>query len=79
MNNDFPDEFMAHLWKKDAQLSDDNRSKIHLWDSGKHDSKKTIELLLRLDRSEALVAQALAGSGDNTKSAYMVTDSGAPQ
>ena len=74
-NNDFPDEFLAHLWRKDAQLSDDNRSKIHLWVSGKLNSQRTIEMLLRLDRADALVAQALAGSGDNTKTAYVVGDS----
>ena len=74
INNEFPDEFLAHLWKKDAQLSDDNRSKIHLWDSGKLNSQRTIEMLLRLDRADALVAQALAGNGDNTKTAYVVGD-----
>ena len=32
INNDFPDEFLAHLWKKDAQLSDDNMSQERVHD-----------------------------------------------
>ena len=64
--------FKALLWKRGANLSDDHRTKIHQWDSGRLSSDKTIEMILRLDRTDALVAQALA-SGDSGKSAYHVS------
>ena len=39
---------------------------IHNWDSGTLSQERLLELLLRLDRPDALVAQSLATSGPRT-------------
>ena len=41
--------------------SDEQRDRMNLWDSSAKTSERLTELLLRLDRKDHLVAQALAG------------------
>ena len=75
---DLPEKIWTYLLKRDARLTEDQRKVIHNWDSGTLSQERLLELLLRLDRPDALVAQALATSG--TKNNFLVTEeSSAPQ
>ena len=56
----------TYLLKRDARLSEDQRKVIHNWDSSTLSQERLLELLLRLDRPDALVAQSLATSGPRT-------------
>jgi hypothetical protein len=69
---DLPERIWTYLLKRDARLTEDQRKVIHNWDSGTLGQDRLLELLLRLDRPDALVAQALAASG--SKATYFGQD-----
>ena len=74
---DLPDKIWTYLLKRDARLTEDQRKLIHTWDCGTLSQDRLLELMLRLDRPDTLVAQALVNSG--TKNTFLVTeDNSAP-
>ena len=58
---EIPEVIWAHILERGAHLTDEQRDRMNLWDSGAKTSERLTELLLRLDRKDHLVAQALAG------------------
>ena len=67
---EIPDEIWSYLLKRDAKLSVEQRKLIHQWDSGVLTSMKLTELLLKLDRTDTLVAQSVATGETNSKTSY---------
>ena len=67
---EFLDEIWSYLLKRDAKLSEEQRKLIHQWDSGVLTSMKLTELLLKLDRTDTLVAQSVATGETNSKTSY---------
>lgn len=67
---DFPDEVWSYLLRRGAHLTEEQRKQIHQWDSGVLTGNRLMELLLRLDRTDALVAQSVASSSTQHRSAY---------
>ena len=57
---ELPDELWTYLLKRGANLTDEQRKMIHQWDPTSLDSQRLTELLLKLDRTETLVAQSIA-------------------
>ena len=68
---EFPDEVWSYLIRRGAHLSEEQRKQIHQWDSGVLSGNRLMELLLRLDRTDALVAQSLASGSTQARSAYL--------
>ena len=64
MARDLPDELWSYNLRRSAKLSEEQRKLMHTWDSGPKDSRKVQELLLRLDRTDSLVASQLATGPD---------------
>ena len=69
---DLPDEVWAYNLRRGARLSDEQRRLMHQWDTGPLNSSKLQALLLKLDRTESLVAQQLA-QGPEYKTAMEAT------
>ena len=57
---ELPDELWTYLLKRGANLTDEQRKVMHQWDPTSMDSQRLTELLLKLDRTETLVAQSIA-------------------
>ena len=57
---DLPDELWTYLLKRGANLTDEQEKVMHQWDPTSMDSQRLTELLLKLDRTETLVAQSIA-------------------
>ena len=68
---DIPDEIWSYLLKRGAKLSEEQRKLLHQWETGVATGKRLMELLLRLDRTDTLVAQTVAASASSDKKNYM--------
>ena len=69
---DFPDEMWSYLLRRGANLSEEQRKLIHQWDSGILSGERLTELLLRLDRTDTIVAQSVASGHEKT--AYLISN-----
>ena len=76
---DLPDEIWSYLLRRGANLTEDQRKMLHSWDSGTFSGKRVMELLLRIDRTDALVAQTVAAPKDTYKPAYLAGSVGERQ
>ena len=56
---ELPNEVWSYLLRRGARLSEEQRKLIHQWGAGVATGDKLIELLLRLDRIDTMVAQSL--------------------
>ena len=59
------------MLRRGAHLSEEQRKQIHQWDSGVLTGNRLMELLLRLDRTDALVAQSVASGSTQHRSAFL--------
>ena len=64
---ELPEEVWSYILRRGAHLSEDQRKQIHQWDSGVLTGDRLMELLLRLDRPDSLVAQSLASGSTHHK------------
>ena len=60
VSKELPDEVWSYLLKRGANLTEEQRKMIHHWDPSTMDSHRLTELLLRLDRTDTIVAQSIA-------------------
>ena len=63
---DIPDEIWSYIMRRHANMSEEQRKLVHQWDSGTLSSARVVELLLRLDRTDTIVAQSVV-SGSSHK------------
>ena len=68
---DLPDEIWSYLLKRTANLNDDQRKQIWLWDSRDLPTARMADFLTRLDRPEILIASQIAGQQGNYKPSYI--------
>ena len=63
---DIPDEIWSYILRRGAHLSEEQRKQIHQWDSGVLSGHRLMELLLRLDRTDAILAQCIGSNALKT-------------
>ena len=68
--NDFPDSVWSYLLKRSANLDADQRKQIWQWDSRELSTARLADFLVRLDRSEVLIAANLAGQAGKYTPAF---------
>ena len=64
--NELPEVYWSYLIRKDAKLSEEQRKLLHQWESGPLRGNRLIELLLRLDRTDTLVASSIVARNSQT-------------
>ncbi len=74
VQKDLPDEVWSYILRRHAMLTEDQRKLINQWDSGRLGGQRLMELLLRLDRTDALVAQSVVAN--QGKTAYFTEGGG---
>jgi len=76
--NTYPIELPSEVWqyilRRGAHLSEDQRKLLLHWDQAKVSNERLIELLLKLDRTDTLVAQSLVSSSGAQKSSAFFQD-----
>ena len=65
------DDIWSYFFRRGANLNEEQRKQLHQWDSGVVKGKRLVELLLRLDRPDTVLAQNI--SSNTTKSAFLGT------
>ena len=71
---ELPDEIWSYIIEKHGHLNDEHRKNIQNWDSSKLSSSRLMELMLRLDNTNTLVAAALADKSTPQKATYLTHD-----
>ena len=70
---EIPDEIWNYILRRGANLNVEQRKQIHQWDSGVLTGKRLMELMLRLDRTDTVLAQSLGTNAP--KGAFWVEES----
>ena len=66
----FPELVWTYLLKRGGRLTDEQRKLIHQWDATQVHGQQLVETLLRLDRTDTLVAQSISAGKEAYRATY---------
>ena len=63
---EIPHKIWNYILRRGAHLNEEQRKQIHQWDSAALSGHRLMELLLRLDRTDAILAQSIGSNAPKT-------------